>query len=145
LVSIAKERLAYIASHAILTGYTKICPFLQIVLSVSTSVGQRQQTTLGDCAATLDFVLEEFAMRMGLQMRNSSTKTLVRLANGQRVASAKVCDISFIVVQHEFVHAFTFFAICVLRTLCWLYHGWTMSKWHLSSVPRDFLHLWMAL
>jgi hypothetical protein len=42
----------------------------------------------------------------GLQMRKSSTKTHVRLANGQRVASTKVCDLLFIVAQHESISKF---------------------------------------
>jgi hypothetical protein len=36
----------------------------------------------------------------------SSTKTHVRLANGQRFASTKACDISLNVTQHDFVRTF---------------------------------------
>jgi hypothetical protein len=49
--------------------------------SVSTSAGERQQTTPVDCAATMDFESEEFATRMSLQMRKSPYATYQRSTN----------------------------------------------------------------
>jgi predicted aspartyl protease len=57
---------------------------------------------LVDCAATLDFALEDSVRRFALQTRKSQTKTPVRLANGQRVASFTVYDIAFELARHEF-------------------------------------------
>jgi hypothetical protein len=76
---IAKKQLANNTSLVVLTYYTEILPLLQIVWSVSTSDGQRQQTTLVDCAAMLDFVSEDFVRRMSFQMRKLSNKTPIRL------------------------------------------------------------------
>jgi hypothetical protein len=39
-------------------------------------------------------------------MRKTSIKTLIRLANGLRVTSTEVCDVSFILTQHEFDRTF---------------------------------------
>jgi hypothetical protein len=86
--------------------HTEIRPLLQVILTDLTSDGQRHQTSLVDCTATLDFVSEDFVKRVGLLMRKSATKTHVRLANGQRVTSTIVCDISFAVAQHDFVRTF---------------------------------------
>jgi hypothetical protein len=61
---------------------------------------------LVDCAATLDFISEDFVRRFALQTRKSATKTLVRLANGQRVTSFTVCDVTFELVRHEFHRTF---------------------------------------
>jgi hypothetical protein len=58
------------------------------------------------CAATLDFVSEDFVRRFSLSTRKSHTKTLVRLANGQRVPFATVCDITFELARHEFQRTF---------------------------------------
>jgi hypothetical protein len=46
---------------------------------------------------------EDFVTRMDFYMCTSSTKTHVRLANGQRVSSIRVCGISFTVAQHDSV------------------------------------------
>jgi hypothetical protein len=59
-----------------------------------------------DCAATLDIVSEDFVRRFALQTRKSVTKTPVRLANGQRVTSTTVCDVTFELAQHEFHRTF---------------------------------------
>jgi hypothetical protein len=48
-----------------------------------------------DCGATLDFVSGDFVRRFALQTRHPLTKTPVRLANGQRVTSSTVCDVTF--------------------------------------------------
>jgi hypothetical protein len=65
-----------------------------------------------DCATTLDFVYEDFVRRFALQTRKSLTKTHVRLANGQRVTSSTVCDVTFELARHEFQRT-----SCVLRDL----------------------------
>jgi hypothetical protein len=70
-------------------------------------------TGLVDCVATLDFVSEDFARRFSLSTRRSQTKTLVRIANGQRVTSSTVCDIAFELARHEFQRAF--YALRYLR------------------------------
>jgi hypothetical protein len=59
-----------------------------------------------DCAATLDFVSEDFVRRFALHTRKYATKTPVRLANGQRVTSSTVCDVSFELARHEFHRTF---------------------------------------
>jgi hypothetical protein len=80
---------------------------------VKTHDGGHQISGLVDCAATLGFVSEDFVRRFALQTRKSVTKTHVRLANGQRVPSSTVCDVTFELARHEF-HG-TFY---VLRDLC---------------------------
>jgi hypothetical protein len=65
-----------------------------------------QISGLVDCAATLDFVSEDFVRRFALQTRKSATKTPVRLANGQRVTSTTVCDVTFELARHEFHRTF---------------------------------------
>jgi predicted aspartyl protease len=59
-----------------------------------------------DCGATLDIVCEDSVPRFALQTRKSQTKTPVRLANGQRVTSSRVCDITFELASHEFQRTF---------------------------------------
>jgi hypothetical protein len=73
-----------------------------------------QISGLVDCAATLDFVSEDFVRRLALQTRKSETKTPVRLANGQRVTSTTVCDVTFELARHEFHR--TFYVLRDLRT-----------------------------
>jgi hypothetical protein len=68
--------------------------------------GGHQIYGLVDCAATLDFVSEGFVRRFTLKTRDSLTKTPVRLANGQRVTSSTVCDVTFELAQHEFQRTF---------------------------------------
>jgi methyl coenzyme M reductase subunit C len=51
-------------------------------------------------------VCEDFVRRFALQTRKSLTKTHVRLANGQRVTSSTVCDITFELACHEFQRSF---------------------------------------
>jgi hypothetical protein len=75
---IAEKRQEHNTSLVILSDHTEICPLLRIVLSVSTSAGQRHKKSLVDCAATLDFVSEDFATRMGLHARKPTTKTPIR-------------------------------------------------------------------
>jgi methyl coenzyme M reductase subunit C len=73
---------------------------------VKTPDGGHQISGLVDCAATLDFVSEDFVQRFALQTRNFVTKTPVRLANGQRVTSSTVCDVTFELARHEFHQTF---------------------------------------
>jgi hypothetical protein len=68
---------------------------------VKTSDGGHQITALVDCAATLDFIYEDFARHFALQTRKSVTKTHVRLANGQRVTASTLCDVTFELTRHE--------------------------------------------
>jgi predicted aspartyl protease len=73
---------------------------------VKTLDGGPQISGLVDCAATLDFVSEDFVRRFALQTRKYVTKTHVRLANGQRETSSTVCDVTFEVARHEFQRNF---------------------------------------
>jgi hypothetical protein len=68
---------------------------------------------LVDCDATLDVVSEDFLRRFALQTLMSLTKTLVRLADGQRVTSSTVCDVPFTLARHEFRR--TFYVLLELR------------------------------
>jgi hypothetical protein len=73
---------------------------------VKTLDGGHQISGLVDCAATLDFVSEDFVRRFALQTRKSVTKTFVRLANGQRVTSSTIRDVTFEPARHEFHRTF---------------------------------------
>jgi hypothetical protein len=73
---------------------------------VKTHDGGHQISGLVDCAATLDFVSEDFVRRFALHTRKSVTKTHVRLTNGQRVTSSTVCDVTFELARHEFHRTF---------------------------------------
>jgi hypothetical protein len=82
---------------------------------VKTPDGGHQISGLVDCAATLDFVFEDFVRRFALQTRESLTKTHVRLANGQRVTPSSVCDVTFELARHEFQR--TFYVLRDLRAV----------------------------
>jgi hypothetical protein len=100
---IAEKRLAQRVSLAAESDHTEKRSLLHVTLSVSTSVGQRRQTTLVDSAVTLDFVSLDYVTHMGFQMRESPTKTYMGLANGPSM-------------------------IYALPTLWWVvYHRWTMN------------------
>jgi predicted aspartyl protease len=73
---------------------------------VKTPDGGHQISGLVDCAATLDFVSEDYVRRFALQTRKSLTKAHVRLANGQQVTSSTVCDVTFELARHEFQRTF---------------------------------------
>jgi hypothetical protein len=81
---------------------------------VKTPDGGHQISGLVDCATTLDFVSKDFVRRFALQTRKSATKTPGRLANGQRVTSTTVCDVTFELARHEFHR--TFYVLRDLRT-----------------------------
>jgi hypothetical protein len=77
---------------------------------VKTYDGGHQISGLVDCAATFDFVSEDFVRRFALKTRKSATKTHVRLANGHRVTSSRVCDVTFELARHEFHRTFYVFS-----------------------------------
>jgi hypothetical protein len=91
---------------ALLIDLTEARPLIRTELTVKTHDGGHQISGLVDCAATLDFVSEDFVRRFALQTRKYVTKTPVRLANGQRVTSTTVCDVTFELAQHEFHRTF---------------------------------------
>jgi hypothetical protein len=74
---------------------------------VKTPDGGHLISGLVDCAATLDFISEDFVRRFALKTQKSATKTPVRLANGQRVTSSTVCDVTFELARHEFHRTFS--------------------------------------
>jgi hypothetical protein len=96
----------------LLTNHTEARPLIRIELTMKTHDGGQLVTGLVDCVATRDFVFEDFARCFALQTRKSPTKTLVRLANGQRVTSSTICDVTFELARHEFQRIFS-----VLRDL----------------------------
>jgi hypothetical protein len=112
-VSIATLQQLSPPTTALLTDLTEAGPLIRAELTVKTLDGEHQISGLVDCAATLDFVSEDFVRRFALQTRKSLTKTRVRLANGQRVTSSAVCDVTFGVARSEFQR--TFFVLRDLR------------------------------
>jgi hypothetical protein len=96
---------------ALLTDLTEARPLLRTELTVKTPDSGHQIFGLLDCAATLDFVYEDVVRRFALQTRKSLTKTHVRLANGQRVTSSTVYDVTF---ELNFNGLFTSYVICML-------------------------------
>jgi hypothetical protein len=91
---------------ALLTDLTEARPLIRTELTVKNHDGGHHVSGLVDCAATLDFVSEDFVRRFALQTRKSPTKALVGLANGQRVTSSSVCDVTFELARHEFQRSF---------------------------------------
>jgi hypothetical protein len=89
-----------------MTDLTDARPLIRTELTVKTRDGGHHITSLVGCAATLDFVSEDFVRRLALQTRKSLTKAPVRLANGQRVTSSTVCDVTFELARHEFQRTF---------------------------------------
>jgi hypothetical protein len=75
-------------------------------VNVKTLDGGQLVTCLVDGASTLDFVSEDFVRRSDLQTRKSPTKTLVKDANGQRVTSSTVYDVTFELARHVFQRTF---------------------------------------
>jgi hypothetical protein len=73
-----------------------------IELIVKTPNGGQLISGLADCAAILNFASKDFVRRFSLQTR----KHLVLLANGQRVTSSTVYDITFELARHEFQRTF---------------------------------------
>jgi hypothetical protein len=98
---------------SLLMDLTEARPLARTQMNVKTHDGGQLVIGLVDCAATLHFVSEDFVRRFALQTRKSPTKTLVGLANGQRVTALTVCDVTFELARHEFQRTFY-----VLRDLC---------------------------
>jgi hypothetical protein len=90
----------------LLTDLTETRPLIRTEQTLKTLDGGHQTIGLVDSAATLDFVFEDFVRRFALKTRKSVTKTHVRLANGQRVTSSTICDVSFELARHEFHRTF---------------------------------------
>jgi hypothetical protein len=104
--SIATLRQFSPPATALLIDLTEARPLIRSELTVKTPDGGHQNSGLVDCAATLDFVSEDFVRRFALHTRKSVTKTTARLANGQRVTSSTVCDVTFELARHEFHRTF---------------------------------------
>jgi hypothetical protein len=111
--SIATLRQFSPPATALLTDLTEARPLIRTELTLKTPDGGHQISGLVDCDATLDFVSEDFVRRFTLPTRKSVTKTPVRLANGQRVTSSTVFDVTFELARHESHRTFY-----VLRDLC---------------------------
>jgi hypothetical protein len=104
--SIATIKQFSMPATTLLTDLTEARPLIRTELTVKTLYGGHHISSLVDCAATLDFVSEDFERRFALRTRKSVTKTLVRLANGQRVTSSTVFDVTFELARHEFHRTF---------------------------------------
>jgi hypothetical protein len=104
--SIATIQQFSTSATTLLTDLTEARPLVRTELTWKTHDGGHQITGLVHCAATLDFVYEDFVRRFALQTRKSMTKTPVRLANGQRVTSSTVCDVTFELARHAFHRTF---------------------------------------
>jgi hypothetical protein len=89
-----------------LTDLTEAKPLFRIEMAVETPNGGQLISGLVNCAATLDFVSKDFVRRFALHTRKSQTMTQVLLANGQRMTSSIVCDITFELARHEFQRNF---------------------------------------
>jgi hypothetical protein len=91
----------------LLTDLTEARRLFRTEMTVKVLDGGHLISGLVECAATLDFLSEDFVGRFTLHTRKSPTKTPVRLViNGQRVTSSIVCDISFEMARHEFQRTF---------------------------------------
>jgi hypothetical protein len=104
--SIATLRQFSPEATALLTDLTDARLLIRTELTLKTPNRGQLISGLVDCAATLDFVSENFVRRFALQTRKSLTRTPVRLANGQRVKSSTICDIIFELARHEFQQTF---------------------------------------
>jgi methyl coenzyme M reductase subunit C len=82
---------------------------------VKTHYGGQLIFGLVDCAASLNFVSQDFVRRFALHTRKSLSKTHVRLANGKRVMSSTVCDVTFELARNEFQR--TFYVLRDLRVV----------------------------
>jgi hypothetical protein len=89
-----------------LSDLTKARPLIRAELTMKTHDGGRLISRLIDCAATLNFVSEDFVRPFALKTRKLHTKTLVRLANGQCLTSSTICDITFELARHDFNELF---------------------------------------
>jgi hypothetical protein len=103
-------------ASTVLTDLTKARPLIRTEMNVKSHDGGQLIFELADCTSTLDFVSKDFEIRFSLPTQKSKAKTSVILANGQRVTSSKVCEITFELARHEFKRTFTSFLIYALLT-----------------------------
>jgi hypothetical protein len=97
-----RPRFSSIAT-ALLTDLTEARLLIRIELTLKAYDGGQLVNGMVDCAATLDFVSKDLVRRFALQTRRTfPSKTHVRLANGQRVTSSTVCDVTFELARQEF-------------------------------------------
>jgi hypothetical protein len=111
--SIATLRQFPPPAKALRTDLTEARPLIRTEVTVKSHDGGHHISGLVDCATTLDFVSEDFVRRFALHTRTYVTKTRVRFANGQRVTSSTVCDVTFELARHEFHRNFTSYVIYV--------------------------------
>jgi hypothetical protein len=107
--SIATVQQFSLTATARLTDLTEARPLIRSELNVKTLDGGQLISSLVDCAATFDFVSEDFVRRFALHTCKSLTKAPIQLANVQRVTSSQVCDVTFEVARHEFKRTFYVF------------------------------------
>jgi hypothetical protein len=91
---------------ALLIDLTEARPFIRTEVTVKTPNAGQVVFGLVDCAATLDFVFEDFVKRFALQTRKYMTKTPLRLADGLRLTSSTVSDVTLELARHEFQRNF---------------------------------------
>jgi hypothetical protein len=78
-----------------LIDLTEARHLIRIELNVKTLDDGHLISGLFSFVATLDLLLENFVRHFSLPTQKSKVKTPARLANGQRVTSSTLCDISF--------------------------------------------------
>jgi hypothetical protein len=93
-------------SAVVFPDLTEARPLIRNEQTMKNPHGGHLISGLVDCAATLDFVSEDFVRRFTLRIRESPTKTPYRLAKGKRVTSSTVCDITIELARHEFQRTF---------------------------------------
>jgi hypothetical protein len=106
IASIASLRQIFSEATAMLSDPTEARPLIQAEMNVKNNDGRQLISGLVYCAATLDCVSKDCVRRFSLPTRKSNVETPIRLANGQRVPSSKVCDTTFDIACHEFQRAF---------------------------------------
>jgi hypothetical protein len=85
---------------------------------MKTPNGGQRISGLVNFAATHDIVYEDFVRCSSMHARKTKVKVPIRLANGQRVTSSTVSEISFELARHEFQR--TFYVLHDLRAACLL-------------------------
>jgi hypothetical protein len=71
---------------------TEAHPLIRAELNVKTLDGEHVFSGLVDYVGTLDFVSKDFLKRLSLPTLKTKSKTLARLANGQRVTHSKASN-----------------------------------------------------
>jgi hypothetical protein len=66
------------------------------------------------------------------------TKTPVRLANGQRVTSSTLYEITLELAKYYFKRTFTSYVIYMLLSMCSVYHGWMANNLRYYSARQVF-------